>query len=385
MRPAETIAALARFEHRGAGTDAERRAANWLTAQVETTARAARVEPFWCRPNWALAHAWHAALAVAGSLLVEVDSRVGGTLVLVALLSLIADATTGMSLGRRLTREHASQNVVSEDDRGAGVHLIVTANYDAGRAGLVTRARLRRAAAAARLFGRWAPGWLGWLAIACAWILAIAILRLGGHRGTVVGIAQLIPTIGLVLALALLLEQASAAFGTTENDNSSGVAAALALVKALDAGPPRHLSVDLVLQGAGDGGGIGLRQYLRRRSGERAASNTVVLGLAPCGHGDPHWFESDGALVPLAYFRELRGMCELVASGDPGLKAKGIRARGSSPALPGRERRLPAIALGAAGAGDDAVDLVVQFGLLLVEAIDRFLASRRGAPHVTRA
>jgi hypothetical protein len=377
MRPAETIATLARFEHRGAGTDSERRAASWLASEVETRNREARVEPFWCRPNWALAHAWHAALGLAGSLLIEVDSRVGGALVLLALLSLIADAGTGFSFGRRLTREHASQNVVSDDGRGESVHLIVTANYDSGRTGLVTRPRAPRATTvAADAFGRWTPGWLGWLAIALAWILAIAILRLEGHRGTVIGVAQLIPTVGLVLALALLLEQASARFGTTEDDNSSGVAAALALVKALDAAPPRHLNVDLVLQGAGDGGGIGLREYLRKHSGGRTAPNTVVLGIGPCAHGDPLWVESDGALVPFAYFRELRRLCETVAREDPGLHATSARGRGRTPALPARERRLPAIALGASGEGGEAVDLVVEFGLLLVEKIDSYVASR---------
>jgi hypothetical protein len=386
MRPAETIASLARFERRGAGTDAERRAANWLAKEVETKTRTAHIEPFWCRPNWSLAHAWHAGLGLAGSLVTEADARVGGALILVALLSLIADAVTGVSLGRRLTREHASQNLVSEGTSGANVHLIVTANYDTGRTGLVTRGRLRAAAAAAAdAVKGWTPGWLGWLAIALAWVLAMAILRLEGHRGTVIGVAQLIPTIGLVLALALLLEQASAAFGDKENDNASGIAAAIALVKALDAAPPRHLNIDLVLQGAGDGDGIGLRRYLRKRARERTAPNTVVMGVAPCARGNPVWFQSDGALVPMSYFRALRQMCESVARDDPGLSASQRRGRGATPALPARERRLPAIALGSTGNGDQAVDLVVEFGLLLAEAIDSYVAARAPAREATPA
>jgi hypothetical protein len=386
MRPAETIAMLARFERRGAGTDSERRAATWLAREVETKGRSAGVEPFWCRPNWALAHAWHAALGVAGSLVTEAEAHVGGALILIAVVSLIADAVTGLSLGRRLTREHASQNVVSESDSNANVHLIVTANYDAGRTGLVSRGRLRAAAAAAAEATKgWGPGWIGWLAIALAWVLAIAILRLEGHRGTVIGIAQLIPTVGLVAAFALLLEQASAAFGTNENDNSSGVAAAIALVKALDAAPPPHLTVDLVLQGAGDGGGIGLRHHLWKRRKTRTAPKTVVLGIAPCARGNPLWFQSDGALVPMSYFRALRRLCEAVASDDPGLKAHPRRGRGSTPALPARERRLPAIAVGATGSGQEAVDVVVEFGLLLVEAIDAYVAARTPARTPTPA
>jgi hypothetical protein len=386
MRPAETIATLARFERRGAGTDSERRAADWLTEQVETKTRTASIEPFWCRPNWALAHAWHAGLGVVGSIVTEAEAHVGGALILVALLSLIADAVTGISLGRRLTREHASQDVVSESESQASVHLIVTANYDAGRTGLVSRGRLRAAASAAAQATRgWTVGWLGWLAIALAWVLATSIVRLEGSRGTVIGIAQLIPTIGLVAAFALLLEQASAAFGSGENDNASGVAAAIALVKALDAAPPRHLNVDLVLQGAGDGGGIGLRRYLRRRRRARRAPNTVVLGIAPCAQGNPLWFQSDGALVPMSYFRALRRMCESIASDDPGLHAGPRRGRGYTPALPARERRLPAIAMGSSGDGSDAVDAVVEFGLLLVEAIDAYVATRTPARQATPA
>jgi hypothetical protein len=386
MRPAETIATLARFERRGAGTDSERRAASWLSTQVGTKTRAAGTEPFWCRPNWALTHAWHAALGVAGSLVTEAEAHVGGALILIALLSVIADAVTGVSLGRRLTREHASQNVVSEGGAKASVHLIVTANYDAGRTGLISRGWLRAAAAAAAdATNGWAPGWLAWLAIALTWTLATAILRVEGHRGTIIGIAQLIPTIGLVAAFALLLEQASASFGSGANDNASGVAAAIALVKALDAAPPRHLNVDLLLQGAGDGGGIGLRRYLRRRRRERTAPNTVVVGIAPCAGGNPLWFQSDGALVPMSYFRALRRLCESIARDDPGLGARPGRGRGHTPALPARERRLPAIALGSTGDGGDAVDLVVEFGLLLVEAIDSYVAARSPEPQPTPA
>jgi hypothetical protein len=82
MRPAETIANLEGLSGRGAGTDAERRAAVWLARRLNAATtgvrsrRTARIEPFWCRPNWALAHAWHAAMAVAGSLVSRASPQV---------------------------------------------------------------------------------------------------------------------------------------------------------------------------------------------------------------------------------------------------------------------------------------------------------------------
>ncbi|MFZ1996321.1 MAG: hypothetical protein WAU75_19575, partial [Solirubrobacteraceae bacterium] len=291
MPALDTATQLAGFERRGAGTDAERRAAVWLADQLRGRRRRATLQTFWCRPNWALAHAWHTLAAIIGSLLAVHHGFLGGAITLGALLCVCGDVLTGYSPGRRLTREHASQNVVSHvtaPSRGAGttaavqdavprVRLIVTANYDAGRTGLVYRNWLRAPAARLRrLTGSLSPGWAGWLAIAMAWLVVVAIERHRGFDGTSIGVLQLIPTAALVLALALLLELAGAPFGPAAADNGMGAAVAIALVRALDAAPPRQLDVELVLQGAGDAGMVGLRRHLRSRRGELHPGNTVV-------------------------------------------------------------------------------------------------------------
>ena len=116
--------------------------------------------------------------------------------------------------------ERRQRGAPDEDGR---VQLLITANYDAGRTGLAYRPELRRIAA--RLdaaIGGLVPGWLGWLTIAIVWLLAIAIARLEGSQGTAIGVLQLIPTVGLVLGLALLLELAAADFGPAAGDNGTG-------------------------------------------------------------------------------------------------------------------------------------------------------------------
>jgi hypothetical protein len=396
MSAAKTISALAGFERRGAGSDAERRASLWLARELGALGREPRIEPFWCRPNWAAAHAWHAALGLAGSLVAVGSPRIGGALILIALLSVIADAFTGRSLGRRLTPERASQNVVAPapDGEGSGqVRLVITANYDAGLTGLAYRTPLRSAAARLRsAAGPLAPGWLGWLSISLVWLLVIAVLRLQGSHGPAVGAAQLPPTVFLVLALALLLELATAERSPAAADNGSGSAAAVALARALDVAPPRSLAVEVVLEGAGEGPGIGLRRYLRARRRELVPANTIVVGIAACGAGNPRWWISDGALLPLGHLGRLREMCALVAADEPHLSARGHRGRGSAPGLPARLARLPSITIGALddrglaprshqssdtpGSVDPAaIDRTVHFGLLLVDAIDEFVAS----------
>ena len=399
MPASDTAQRLTAFEGRGVGTDAERRAAVWLASQVRASHRRATLETFWCRPNGALAHAWHMLLAIVGSLLAVHHAVLGGALVLAALLCVVGDAVTGHSIGRRLTREHASQNVVSPapaaDTPGERrVRLIVTANYDAGRAGLAYRNWLRVPVARGKRLaggGRLTPGWLGWLGIAMVWLLVVAALRHGGASGTPIGVIQLIPTAGLVIALALLLELGSAPFGPAAGDNGAGTALALALVRALDAAPPARLDVELVLQGAGEAGMIGLKHHLRARRRELRAGNTIVLGVAAAGAGQPRWWISDGPLVALPTLGRLRRLAARTAARDDSLGARPHRGRGTSPALPARVRRLPALTIGCLDerglaprshqAGDRAdalepgtLNALLRFGLALVDAIDADLA-----------
>jgi Peptidase family M28 len=399
MRPLETTAVLAGFERRGPGTDAERRAARRLARELYAAGYKVRTEAFWCRPNWALAHAWHVALALAGSLLSVSDPTLGATLLGAALLATLSDGLTGVSPGRRLTPERASQNVVAaatpEDaEKPTRLSLIITANYDAGRTALVYRDALRRPAAnLRRAFGPLALGWIAWLSLAITWSLAIAVSRaVERHPPHVLGAIQLPPTVALVLALALLLEAAAAGYGPGANDNASGTAVAIALSNALKTSPPANLNIQLVLQGAGEGQEIGLRRYLRIHKGELSRAGTIVLGIAPCGGGHvAHWL-SDGRLIPLRYSRTLRELCANTTTGDAG-----HRGRGATPALPARAKGLPAIAIGCLDAqgliprshqttdlsatiDEAALNKAVEFALVLVDEINGSLAPAEASP-----
>jgi hypothetical protein len=135
---------------------------------------------------------------------------------------------------------------------------------------------------------------------------------------------------------------------------------------------------------------------LRAHRRDLTPRTSIVVGIAPSGSGEPRWWVSDGALVPLRSFATLRRLCERVARDDPGLEARAHKARGASPAFQARLARLPAITLGCL---DDrglaprshqrqdtsdaidgrALDRAVEFALLLIDAIDAFLATERTA------
>ena len=186
----------------------------------------------------------------------------------------------------------------------------------------------------------------------------------------------------------MLIELASADFGPAAGDNGAGVATALALARALAAGPPGRLAVDLVLQGAGEGDAIGLRRHLRVTTQgpechqhRRARNRGVQRGTRRDG---------GSATAPSSrsrYFRRLRALCADVARVESNLAARPHRGRGVTPALPARALGLPAITIGcldgrglvprshtpgdAADAVDRrALDSALAFALELVDAID---------------
>src|SRR5437016_2719034 len=223
-----------------------------------------------------------------------------------------------------IIHEHASQTVVATapGKSAHAVRLIITANYDAGRAALAYRDAFRATSARLRrVLGDRAPGWIAWITIATAWLLATAILRMAGVSKTTVGVVQLIPTVGLVIAVPLLLDLAGADWSPGANDNASGVAVAMSLASALGAAPPAGVAVDLVLAGAGEGGGIGLRTYLRANRRTLQPSNAIVVGIAPTGGGQPRWWVGDGQFIPLRTSGTLRTLAAETAAGEPHLKA----------------------------------------------------------------
>ncbi|HLY48900.1 MAG TPA: hypothetical protein VKR21_06870 [Solirubrobacteraceae bacterium] len=405
------VEGLESFAGRGAGTDAERRAANWLARQAGAEGRDTRLETFWCRPNWALAHAWHVALAITGSL-ISLASPVAGIVILaVALGSVLADDISGVSLGRRLTPERASQNLIGSaaEPTSDRTRLILTANYDAGRTGLAYRLRPITARFVNALRGL-TPGWLGWLAIAIAWLEAIAVVRELGHSSHVLGAIQFPPTAGLLLGFALLLELGTGRWSPAAGDNGSGVAAAVEVADALLATPPKHLQVEIALTGAAQ---TGLRQRLRagptkpryrwrRQRHNPRPAGAIVLGIAVCASGAPHWWQSDGALIPLRYSSVLRRVAARIAEDEPHLGIGAHRGRGSGGASVARSGGLASITVGSlertgaparshqqadtsAAVDLEALDRMVQFTLMLVDGIDAAVGDTVRPPTTTRA
>ncbi|MFN8160962.1 MAG: M28 family peptidase [Solirubrobacterales bacterium] len=341
------IEELCSFEGRGPGTDAERRAANWLAAGLRDAGRRVTVEPTYVHPQYALAIALHLAVAIAGSLIAALLSPAAGfALVLLAAVSLYLDQSTRAYLLRRLLFRRASQNVVSPGGRPeAPVRVVLSAHYDAGRTGLVFGPR--SVALAHRLAERWrlllGPiRLLYWAGVVP--LLAISGLRMAGAGGAALSAVQLAPIALLLVAIALLVDITLSEVVPGACDNASGVAAVLSAAQDLDADPPAGLDLWVVLPGAEEANAQGMARFVAAHRDDLDPERTLFVNLDSVSYGEVHCERGEGAIVTYAMDSRLAEICAEVGE-DTGIGSRPLRHPFHTDALPARVRGYRAISL----------------------------------------
>ena len=353
------IDALVEAGRRAPGSDAERRAARHLEQRLASLGRDVESESIDVWPNWPLAYAILAALGVLGSVLSVSIPVVGAVLALIGALLLFLDASLLLPTVRRLLGRRASQNVVSWGDRDKPGLLVLVAHYDAGRGGLAMSARAEeRRAALGRLIhrpiGPLEP--LFWSSMA---VLLCCLLRLAGVSGVALTVAQFIPTVLLIVAIALLIDIALAGTKGGENDNASGVALALLLAERLG-GKLEHFDVHVLLTGGQKAVAAGMRGFIRRHKRELALERTVIVNLDEVGSGTVRYARREGPLLSAKAHVQLIRLCDQIAE-DAGAEsgAAAVVTRSPSDAYAARAAGLPAVTItcrGSLGYAEPRVD-----------------------------
>jgi hypothetical protein len=397
----EVIRELCSFEGRLTGTDAERRAANRLAERLRGMGRRAEVEPIHVHPQVWLIHAFHCAIGFAGSLIAIAEPAVGFGLVLVSALSLYLDFNSRLHLLRRLFFRRASQNVFSPGRLpDAAGRLILCAHLDVARTGYLFRQKSRRRGAVIPPSLRLVLGPRRLLFWSLASLLPVIGARMAGVEAYLLDVLQLIPTMVLMVSVFLLIDIELSDIVPGANDDASGVATALALAGALDADPPQHLDVCVLLTGGEECLMAGMRSFVRghRREMERESTYFVVLEMV--GIGNLHYLTAEGLAVTYRHSGRLAELCEAVSTasreGNGDLIASPAALATASDALPPTLAGYPAITIcrlaetGLPGLEyhtpadtperiqPEALEHTERFVLELVRALDRDVGRRVG-------
>jgi hypothetical protein len=304
MAELDTIVDLGR---RGPGSDAERRTAQHLQQRLEALGRTAEIEQLAIYPAWPLAYALLAAATVGASVLAVYVPIAGAALALAAALLTFLDAGLLIPTVRRLLGRRASQNVVSWGDTDKLGAIFLLAHYDAGPAGFAHSDRAARLRAAVSGLVRRPIGPLRLVFWAELGVLACALARLAGLDGTALTAVQFVPTIALIVAIALLTDIALAGTRAGENDNASGTVLVLRLAERLGAGLD-HFGVHVVFTGAGKARAAGIGSFIERHDLSR--DSTVFINLDQVGSGAVRYTRREGALVTLKTHPQLLSLSE---------------------------------------------------------------------------
>jgi Peptidase family M28 len=385
------IDALTDVGRRAPGSDAERRGAAHLKQRLESLGRQAQLESIDVWPAWPLAYAILAALAVVGSVLSVSVPALGAALALTATLLTFLDAGVLLPTLRRLLGRRASQNVVSWGDRDRPGLLVLFAHYDAGRGGIALgpKAEARRAAIGKlvrRPIGPLEP--LFWAELA---VLICCVLRLAGLSGLLLTVLQFIPTVLLIVAVALLLDIALSPTRGGENDNATGAALALRLAERLGGGRLDHFDVHVVLTGGQKAVAAGSRAFLKRHKRDLGRERTVILNLDAVGSGTVRYTSREGPLVAIRSHPQLVKLCKAIAEDDEEENAFGAHPmanRSPSDGYAARSAGLPAITIGCRGRLDyvparvdaEAIERAEGFCAELIRRLDAEVGPDLAAP-----
>jgi Peptidase family M28 len=385
------IDALVDVGRRAPGSDAERRAAAHLRQRLQQLGRDAELESIEVWPGWPLAYAILAALAVLGSVLSVYVPALGAALALLAALLTFLDASVLLPTLRRVLGRRASQNVVSRGDRDKPGLLVLVAHYDAGRGGIALsqKADERRAAfgkLVRRPIGALEPlFWAELLVVVCC------LLRLLGLTGVLLTAAQFIPTVILIVAVALLLDVALSPTRGGENDNATGVALALRLAERFGGGKLDHFDVLVLLTGGQNAIAAGSRAFLKRHKPELGRERTVIINLDAVGSGTVRYTSREGPLVAIKSHPQLVQLCHAIAEDDEDENAFGARAivnRSPSDGFAARSAGVPAITISCRGRLDyvparvdsEAIERAEGFCAELIQRLDAEVGPELAGP-----
>jgi hypothetical protein len=274
------VEALAAIE-RGSASPGEQRSAGWVAERLlQDGAADVHIEQFEYQGTFAHAQALHFA---AGAL-----AALGGRRVLAAaaLASFELEYSGRAQWLRRVLPQSTGHNVVGRLP-ALGPHertVVLVAHHDAARTGLMWDPRFTRLGdRAAAQNGRRA---------------SLALLPEAAFIGAALGLRRL-PAAVLGLALALSLDQARSPVVPGANDNASGVAGVLELVRRLAAERQPGLEVVALFPGCEESGMGGMAAWLDSEALD--PERTLVLGLDTIGSSEPVVLEAEGGLWPVRY------------------------------------------------------------------------------------
>jgi hypothetical protein len=289
-----------------------------ISSELLDAGREVEREEIRVRPGYHLPLALYAALGAGGSVLSAVASEaLGLVLLLVATAAMYLELTARLHVARYLMPRRLAQNVTSRGDRPDAVaRVILTANHDAARTGLLYWRPRRRRPARKR---RWRPSALIGPIDLCFWAMAAALVAaavrvITGSDSGVLSAIQFATTVILMTYVVLFVDVAMSPPSEGANSNASGIAALLEVARRIARDPLDAVDLWLVFPAAQEGFMLGMRDWMKKNAEGLDQRRTFFVHVDTVGAGKVHHVTGEG--MPLLYRHDpsLLRICEQLGS-----------------------------------------------------------------------
>ncbi len=313
----ETIKRIVSFGPRTPGSEADARTTEFIAGELRAYGRTADLDEIRVRPAWHMTHALHALLAVAGTLLSSTTSPpLGVVILLLVAVSTYGDITGRFYIARFLMPRRRTVNVHSAQPRpGSGARVILTANHDAPRTGLLwVRRRRKRGSRPRRRMVSALAGPLDlffWTVMAT---LVAALVRLALDGSDPLTVIQFVLTAILLTYVMLFADAAISDVSPAASTNASGVATLLEVGRRLQEQAPSGIETWLVFPGAKEALSQGMRAWLREHGDEIDPRDTFFVNVDTVGQGTVHHTTADGYALVFRSDKRLALLCEEIGS-----------------------------------------------------------------------
>ncbi len=290
--------------HRASASEAELRAAEWLTEQLERLGFSVERQEFTAPRDTLYAAPPFVFLGVLAAASIGIAwPWVGAILAVLITLPLVGDMLGKPWDFDLLLNQHRSRNVVARrGDDSKPPRVVVMAHYDTQKGSLLFHPRF-----APFITPLFSLAYLGLAVIPLALVIR-GVWPAAAWTSLVIWVAGLVL---LGVAAFLTLSRYTGRYINGANDNGSGTAVTLALAQRLaEAGDEKAGDVVFVFTGSEEVGERGAKHYFRTTGKTLSREHTRVVNLDNIGGGRLHYLLGEGMLVYQPYDRELIALAE---------------------------------------------------------------------------
>jgi hypothetical protein len=336
-----TVEHLASFD-RPSASEGERRAAEWIRAELERLGVPARVEEERAVGSMAVPLALLSAAGAVAGLAGRRVRGAAGLLGLAATAGIVDDVSGGPHVFRRALRHRSTWNVTgTAGDPDAEQTIVFVAHHDAAQGGLIYRPELTRLIA--DRFPKWYERQHTQPQVMRLVAAGPALAALGALSG--IGLLRRAGTFVAAGSALAFLDIATRTVVPGANDNLSAVAVVLELARLLQEEPVRGVRVLLVSTGSEESFMEGMRGWVRRHRPSLDPARTRVVCLESLGAPELLLVEGEGMIWMNDYDQDLLAFLEQTGE-DVGVPLRrGLRIGFATDALPALGAGLPTATL----------------------------------------